>query len=109
MMAISLISLIDRPAIHDLGCRFVLAPVLLNCFIILLVAVAFNHLFARRQYPIMRNRLLVQMNRLEAQDLLVSHKCIDQAVKEMDLIVDLTREDFSVCYQCRYNRLNRVI
>jgi CBS domain-containing membrane protein len=49
--ATALSAVIGGPAVHALGLRYVLTPVLLNAMVIVGVAVAFNSLLGVRRYP----------------------------------------------------------
>jgi CBS domain-containing membrane protein len=49
--ATALSAVIGGPAVHALGLRYVLTPVLLNAMVIVSVAVAFNTLLGSRRYP----------------------------------------------------------
>lgn len=50
--ATALAAVIGGPAIHDLGFYYVIAPTLINCCIIFVIALAFNNLFKWRPYPL---------------------------------------------------------
>lgn len=50
--ATALAAVIGGPAVTGLGFHYVLAPVGLNCLIILLAGIAFNYPFAWRRYPV---------------------------------------------------------
>ncbi len=49
--ATALSAVVGGPAVHALGMRFALTPVLLNALLIVGVAVTWNGLFAKRRYP----------------------------------------------------------
>ncbi len=49
--ATALSAVVGGPAVHALGMRFALTPVLLNALLIVGVAVTWNALFAKRRYP----------------------------------------------------------
>lgn len=49
--ATALAAVIGGSAVHELGYRYALSPIALNCAIILIVGVVFNYAFAWRRYP----------------------------------------------------------
>jgi CBS domain-containing membrane protein len=49
--ATALSAVVGGPAVHALGMRYVLTPVLLDAVLIVAVAVVFNGLLTRRRYP----------------------------------------------------------
>lgn len=77
-------------AIHQLGFRFVLAPVLLNAVVMVLLAVILNGAFRWRRYPAALNR---------PQELPVSatseqeHAQVLEAIRSLDSFIDITEDD----------------
>ena len=49
--ATALAAVIGGAAVHDLGYRYALSPIALNCAIILVVGFVFNYAFPWRRYP----------------------------------------------------------
>ncbi|MGB8882884.1 MAG: HPP family protein [Azonexus sp.] len=49
--ATALAAVIGGAAVHELGFRYVLNPIAINCVVILVVGVVFNYAFAWRRYP----------------------------------------------------------
>ncbi|VAW70467.1 hypothetical protein MNBD_GAMMA09-2153 [hydrothermal vent metagenome] len=93
--ATALAAVIGGPAIHSLGFSYVLSPILLNVSIIFIIAIVFNSIFPWRRYPaavMMRfTEQPQQANKLSAH--LVSKEAVEQALSDMDLVMDVTTED----------------
>jgi len=94
--ATALIAVIGGPDIHALGFGFVLEPIALNAFTILLVAVLFNYPFAWRRYPLALSSLpgevLAVPADLEEQD-------IEHALREIDSLIDVSESDLLHIYE----------
>ncbi|MHB8453573.1 MAG: HPP family protein [Acidiferrobacterales bacterium] len=92
--ATALAAVIGGPTIHVLGFGYVLMPTLLNVMVILTVAVVFNSLFPWRRYPasMMRFTDAPGPGRSRMAKLVDKHN-IEQALVDMDLIVDIGTED----------------
>ena len=86
--ATALTAVVAGPAVSKLGYSFVVRPVLLNAVTIVVVAVAFNALFAWRRYP----AHLVRRCRPPVGDD-VSHEQILTALRSLDSFVDITEDD----------------
>jgi len=93
--ATALAAVIGGPAIHALGYRYALAPILLNTTIIFLVAVSFNSFFPWRRYPVslMRFADVPTGKAREASPLVIEKKYIERALADIDVIVDLSADD----------------
>ncbi len=95
--ATALAAVIGGPAINSLGYEYVLTPILLNVMIIFIIAVAFNSLFPWRRYPgsaMMRFTDQIQkQNKPQADSDVISKHAIEQAMSDMDLVMDITTED----------------
>lgn len=81
-------------AIHDLGYRFVLVPVLANAVVMVLLAVVFNYAFKWRRYPVILSRsthppIPVMSGSPEPP----THDEIVAAMKSLDSFVDISEED----------------
>jgi len=94
--ATALVAVVGGPVIHDLGFMYILSPVFINVLSIFIVAVVFNSFFAWRRYPIAIMRFSEkQPSPQEAASATIQNKHIEQAVEEMDLIIDITIEDLN--------------
>ena len=92
--ATALVAVVGGPAVHDLGFMYILSPIFINVLAIFIVAVAFNSLFAWRRYPIYMMRFMEkQTSPKDASYSSIQSKHIGQAVKDMDLVIDITIED----------------
>ncbi len=81
-------------AIHDLGYRFVLVPVLANAAVMVLLAVLINYVFKWRRYPVIlswSSRAPVPVMRGSPEP--PTHEQIVEAVKSLDSFVDISEED----------------
>ncbi|HFQ13612.1 MAG TPA: HPP family protein [Gammaproteobacteria bacterium] len=92
--ATALAAVIGGPAIHAAGYGYVFLPIMLNATIIFTVAFVFNNLFPWRRYPVSMMRF---SERPQAQpaalEQLLDRQHIQQALADMDLVVDMTSED----------------
>lgn len=92
--ATALAAVIGGDAIHALGYQYVLFPVAVNVLIIFAVAVLFNGFFPWRRYPTALMKYIdtpqVHLGKATPQ---MDQRSIDQALEELDLIVDVTSED----------------
>ena len=99
--ATALAAVIGGPAINDLGFEYILTPILLNVLIIFIVAVVFNSFFPWRRYPstaMMRftdkdNAPTTPDNKDSSLVNVVDKIAIQQAISDMDLVMDITIED----------------
>lgn len=87
--ATALSAVIGGPAVHDLGYAFIWHPVLLNAFLMVGIAVAFNALLPWRRYPAFWNR----QPKPEPGDQEFSHEEIVSALESFDSFVDITEDD----------------
>jgi len=103
--ATALAAVIGGPAIHSLGFSYVLSPILLNTLIILIIAIVFNSLFPWRRYPAaMMMRFTDQPQKTSNNQLnLVDTKAVEQALADMDLVMDVTTEDLQRVIQLSLN------
>lgn len=94
--ATALVAVVGGPAVHDLGFMYILSPIFINVLAIFIVAVAFNSFFAWRRYPIYMMRFIEkQTSPKESSSSSIQNKHIGQAVKDMDLVIDITIEDLN--------------
>lgn len=86
--ATALTAVLGGSAIHELGFRFVLYPVLLNCLLMIGVAVLFNLFFGWRRYPSFLGHKEPEKNVVEP-----SHEEIVEALRSIDSFVDVNEDD----------------
>lgn len=92
--ATALAAVIGGPAIHVLGYEYVIDPILLNSVIIFLVAVIFNGFFPWRRYPVSMMRFTDTLTGPQkGYSRFIDKKYIDQAIADMDLVVDVATDD----------------
>lgn len=86
--ATALTAVLGGNAIHDMGFRFVIFPVLLNCLIMVGVAILFNVFFGWRRYPAYLNHPVTP----PPPDA-PSHEEIVAALRSIDSFVDVNEDD----------------
>ncbi|MEO5716890.1 MAG: HPP family protein [Luteolibacter sp.] len=86
--ATALTAVLGGSAIHELGYRFILYPVLLNCLLMIGIAVLFNVFFGWRRYPAFLNH-----QELPATRHTPSHEEIVGALRDLDTFVDVNEDD----------------
>lgn len=92
--ATALVAVVGGPVIHDLGFMYVLSPVFINVLSMFVIAVVYNSLFDWRRYPIAMMRFVEkEMSRKDEVNSSLHSKHIEQAMKDMDLVVDVTIDD----------------
>lgn len=90
--ATGLTAVLGGQAIHDLGFRFVLQPVLANALAMVSIAVIFNAFFAWRRYPaFVAKRRDTPVRRTAATE--PSHEAVVAALRSLDSFVDITEDD----------------
>ncbi|MES2438168.1 MAG: HPP family protein [Verrucomicrobiota bacterium] len=86
--ATALTAVLGGSAIHEMGFRFVLYPVLLNCVLMIGIAILFNIFFGWRRYPAFLSHPEAQ----PAPDT-PSHEEIVAALRSIDSFVDVNEDD----------------
>ena len=94
--ATALAAVIGGSAIHDLGFMYILMPIYINVLVIFIIAVVFNSAFAWRRYPMCMMRFTEHKQTEEpASHSPVLETHIEQAIKDMDIVIDVTAEDLN--------------
>ena len=88
--ATALVAVIGGESVHDMGFYFLIVPTLLNCIIILGVALVINNLFQWRRYPSSLMKYDSSMYSPETAKISVSH--LEQALGTLDEVVDVAPE-----------------
>lgn len=92
--ATALVAVVGGPGIHALGFEYVLAPVFLNSLVIFLTATAFNSIFPWPHYPASLMRFTDKPAPSQSRPAYyIDRKHIEQALEDIDLVVDLTTDD----------------
>jgi len=90
--ATALAAVIGGPAINNLGYGYVISPILLNVTIIFIAAILFNSVFPWRRYPAAAMMRFTDQ-RPTGEASIVDKHAIEQALADMDLVMDVTTED----------------
>jgi len=103
--ATALIAVIGGDSISELGYQFIFTPILLNTFLIFIIAVLFNYAFYWRRYPssLMSDKELgfeaAKHNQAGAINLSTFNEGdLRYAAKKMDLVLDVTHQDLIRLY-----------
>jgi len=93
--ATALAAVIGGSAINELGYGYVVSPILLNVAIIFIAAIMFNSVFPWRRYPAAAMMRFTDKRPAgeTGEASLVDKHAIEQALADMDLIMDVTTED----------------
>jgi len=91
--ATALAAVIGGPAIHQLGYAYAITPILLNVAIIFAVALVFNNVFPWRRYPAGIVKFTDTPGPAAGKHPLIDNEHIEQALQDMDLLMDVTTED----------------
>jgi CBS-domain-containing membrane protein len=92
--ATALVAVVGGPVIHDLGFMYVLSPIFINVLSMFVLAVVYNSIFDWRRYPIAMMRFVEkETSRQDEVHSSLRSKHIEQAMKDMDLVVDVTIDD----------------
>jgi CBS-domain-containing membrane protein len=107
--ATALAAVIGGPAINNLGYGYIISPILLNVAIIFIVAILFNSVFPWRRYPAVA--MMRFTDKRPAGDVrrasIVDKQSIEQALVDMDLIMDVTTEDLQRVIQLSLDHARR--
>jgi CBS-domain-containing membrane protein len=99
--ATAITAVIGGPAVHALGFRYLLTPVLLNVAIILVSAIAVNWFFAWRRYPAGLGRKKKADAETEKKHLAegsLSHSDLEYAMRQINSTLDITESDLARIY-----------
>lgn len=103
--ATALISVIGGSSVTELGYQFIFTPVMLNAFLIFLIAIVFNFFFHWRRYPasLISDKELgfetIKHDQAGAINLSTFNKGdLKYAAKKMDLVLDISHEDLIRLY-----------
>ncbi len=92
--ATALTAVIGGASVSNLGYQFVLVPVLMNVFVILAVAVAFNFTFTWRRYPahLYFRKGLELPESPSTREIELTQEDLSAAIQKHDSFVDITEE-----------------
>lgn len=102
--ATALAAVIGSEELHQLGYAYEYAPILLNAFTILLIAIVFNNLFKWRRYP-----AHLQMKQAASEPFVkgyepINHEDFVYALSHIDTFVDIAEEDLLEIYKLATRR-----
>lgn len=92
--ATALAAVIGGESLQALGYWYLLAPVLLNCAVIFLIAVVFNNIFPWRRYPLSRMRF--EHDAMPNGDSGVDEELLHRAMAELKTSVDISEEQIAL-------------
>ncbi len=95
--ATALAAVIGGPEIHAMGYGYLLTPILVNVVSILVVAVAFNGLFAWRRYPahLVRRKHQTVAQKQTTSQLQLTPEDFAAALQQLNSYIDVTAEDLA--------------
>ena len=102
--ATALAAVIGSDKLHQLGYAYEYAPILLNAFTILLVAIAFNNLFKWRRYPAHLHLKQSAPEPVVEGYEPINHEDFVYALSHIDTFVDITEEDLLEIYKLATRR-----
>lgn len=102
--ATALVAVVGGPMVHDLGYNYMLTPILMNVAVIFLVAVIFNGFFPWRRYPISLVKFSASK---QSNKQSINRQHIEQAIKDMDLVIDITTDDLQQLFTLTLQHANK--
>lgn len=103
--ATALISVIGGPSVAELSYQFVFTPIMLNAFLIFIIAIVFNYAFHWRRYPtsLMSDKELGFETSKHDQAGAINLSTFNEgdlryAAKKMDMVLDISHEDLIRLY-----------
>ena len=99
--ATALTAVAGGASVHELGYHFVLTPVLLNVFILLITAVVVNFIFPWRRYPSSLMKLSAELKsaKAPAPGKKLHHDDFEYALREIGSFIDISEEDLTRIYE----------
>ena len=91
--ATALAAVIGGAAVHELGYRYALNPIALNCAIILIVGFVFNHAFPWRRYPASLMRYRGTAARAGSVWPRISESHVSEAMDHLNVVIDVSPEE----------------
>ncbi len=91
--ATALAAVIGGATVHELGYRYALSPILLNCVIILAVGIVFNHAFPWRRYPASLMRYRHAPEHPGTSWPLIDERHVVAAMEHLNVVVDVSPDE----------------
>jgi len=101
--ATALSAVVASDAVHALGYKFVLTPVMLDVGVILSVALVFNFLFKWRRYPAYLQKRMATPSTMPEMPA-ISHADFVYALSQIDSFIDINEEDLLRIYDLATQR-----
>ena len=96
--ATALSAVVGGSSVHALGYGYVLQPILINCVVILGIAIIFNALFDYYRYPTLAEKPATEPPGNEDHYPPVAHADLVYALSQIDTIVPISEEDLIRIY-----------
>jgi CBS-domain-containing membrane protein len=97
--ATALSAVIGGPVIYSMGYSYVLQPVLINCLVILGIAIVFNALFDYYRYPSLHGKSKKTAIKHDDHYPPIAHADLVYALSQIDTIVTVSEEDLLNIYE----------
>lgn len=102
--ATALVAVIGSEKLHQLGYAYEYAPILLNAFTLLFVAIVFNNLFEWRRYSAYLHKKQTTSEHVGQGYEPINHEDFVYALSHIDTFVDITEEDLLEIYKLATRR-----
>jgi len=107
--ASALSAVIGGASVHELGYQYVWTPVMLNVAVMLLIALAWNNLFAWRRYPAyFRKPPVTKPPVLNDAYIQLKHADFEFALREIGTYIDITEQDMEKIYKLAIKHARRI-
>ena len=102
--ATALSAVISGPVVHSMAYTYVLQPVLINCIVILAIAILFNALFDYYRYPSLQDKPGKSAIKHDTHYPPIAHADLVYALSQIDTIVPVSEEDLLKIYELSTGR-----
>lgn len=102
--ATALSAVIGGQSVHAMDYAYVLQPVLINCIVILGIAIVFNALFDYYRYPKLRGQTTQPLLNRDEHYPPISHADLVYALSQIDTIVSVSEPDLLKIYELATGR-----
>jgi CBS-domain-containing membrane protein len=102
--ATALSAVIGGPVVYSMAYTYVLQPVLVNCIVILAIAILFNALFDYYRYPSLQDKSSKLAIKHDTHYPPIAHADLVYALSQIDTIVPVSEEDLLKIYELSTGR-----
>jgi len=102
--ATALSAVIGGPIVHSMSYAYVVQPVLVNCIVILGIAIVFNALFDYYRYPALHGKSSKQAIKHDEHYPPIAHADLVYALSQIDTIVTVSEQDLLSIYELATGR-----